>query len=176
MPSRLTARCEQCGNKIEYDEDTGHWLHVFINNVCTHAWPQGVEHPVADEYFERQDFVRMMRGGPRPVSPQATEVQRTQHDIERLERRLELLKSFPEEDPFDDGDVIHFTRRLGPTSRARNFHYVAMRQNGQWYLTGKLNKTPKSWGSLVKMLTDGFLVGKVWFVTGWEEMVMGENV
>jgi len=174
MPARLTARCEQCDVKIEFDDDTTSWLHLFPSAGCTHAWPQGVEHPLEDEFFERADFVRMMRGGRVSATHPArsSEVRRTQHDIARLERRLELLKTFPEDDPFDDGDVIQFTRRLGNT----NYSYVGLRHNSRWYLTGKLNKTPKSWGDLVKMLTDGNLVSKVWFVYQWEEMVVGENV
>lgn len=177
MPARLTAKCDNCGRKVEYDDNTGDWNHVFLNREnCTHAWPQGVPIPDPDEYWERIDFVRMLRSaGQRPQST-STEVDRVNHDIERLERRLELLKMFPEEDPFDDGDVIQFTRLLGRAPGAQRYAYVAVRQNGRWYLTGKLNKTPKRWADLVKFLTDGFLVGKIWFVTGWEEMVPGENV
>lgn len=167
----LTDRCAYCNSKVRFDIDEEEWEHAFSSRSRQNhkPWPKGV--PLTPETlgWGEDDFAAYLRQGRSSAQLGTTP---TDLEIERLERRVELLKKFPSEDPFEDEDVIFFTKVLG----GRSWNYVAMKSDGLYHLTGKLQKEPKSWPQLVAFMTDGNLLGKVWINTGWVEMVIGETV
>lgn len=181
MAATLTDRCDQCGTAIYYRDDEGDWVHKYKNNVsarrCTFAWPRNIPTPSPDEYYERRDFELMLRGRSGRVTPRKTttvDSTKAEREIERLQRRIDMLKQFPFDDPFLDGDVIWFEKQFPGISNI--YKYVAIRQKEKYYLTGTRHKGALAWPQLVELLVDGNTVGKIWFVNSWTEMVKGETV
>lgn len=89
-----------------------------------------------------------------------------QHTANELDR----LSMFPDDDPFEDGDVLWFEKRFTrpeyrPSSKV--YTYAAIRCEGLWYSTGP--KAPKgyAWNDFVVFLGEG--VEQVWVGNEWTE-------
>jgi hypothetical protein len=67
--------------------------------------------------------------------------------LNRRTEQLEHLKRFPDEDPFDDGDVLSFDKKF-PNGDQR-YSYVAHRVDDLWYVTGKRSPQGIPWDALV---------------------------
>lgn len=70
--------------------------------------------------------------------------------LERRELQLRELDRYPTDDPFADGDTLHFTKTFpnGP----REYSYAAYRTNGLWYVTGSRAPNGASWEQLVNFM------------------------
>jgi hypothetical protein len=97
-------------------------------------------------------------------------IERAEKDIERAERRLALLESFPE-DHFDEGTVLWFEKKF--PSGDRVYTYCALKAGGKWYLTGPSQSGLNyDWGALLE-----FVIGanaktdvKAWQATEWAQV------
>lgn len=82
--------------------------------------------------------------------------------LARRAEQLEHLKRYPEDDPFEDGDVLSFVKTF-PNSD-QEYSYVAHRTQGLWYLTGRRSPQDISWSQLVDFM--GLGVDVVWKLGG----------
>lgn len=166
----LGATCETCRRRIRLHSDDEKWRHVRTlppsGGWGHEAWPKRVPHGPhddADALLTYEDFKRLLgQPGPHPV----VNKNRLSREVEQLERRLALMRKFALEDPYEDGDVLAFIRRLG----GKDYQYAALRAAGRWWITGVKERSWRSWDDLVAWLTDGKLVGDVWHVHTWEKM------
>lgn len=69
-----------------------------------------------------------------------------------VERRMALIKSYGE-DPFQDSQVLFFTRAYAGSDVL--YRYAAVRSVGRWYLTGARSPQGLTWLQLATWLVSG---------------------
>ena len=76
-----------------------------------------------------------------------------QASLAALAAQLDRLDTYPEQDPYRDGQAVRF-KWQSPTS-GRAFTYLALRAGGKWYTTGRESHLARPWSSLVDWLVTG---------------------
>ena len=79
------------------------------------------------------------------------EVDRHETKLTIARTRLAAIAGIPDKDPFTDGTVLAFERKVGN----RTYTYAAIRQNGTWWTTEATGKGPRNWVSLTDWMVDG---------------------
>ena len=80
-----------------------------------------------------------------------TELEAAQAKLGELQKQLDTLSKYPSKDPLSDGQIIQFSKRF-PGS-AKTYVYVAIRYNGQYYLTDRVSHR-MTWEQLVEWTGD----------------------
>lgn len=89
----------------------------------------------------------------------------TRASLERLQDKIAKLERFPDEDPFQDGDVISFTKRFGDGKV--QYLYAGVRVKGQYYLTSSSTYEGDyrlGWNQLIEFMTNGGDVDGLWLM------------
>ena len=84
--------------------------------------------------------------------------------IRELEKELTQRESYGYDD-HADGTVLTWVKKFRDSEK--DFHYVAIKVDDWWYLTGTKVKGPARWDELVQHWSDGIAVESVLFATGW---------
>lgn len=81
------------------------------------------------------------------------EVQKHEDKLEAARARLAAIAGIPDKDPFTDGTVLVFERKVG----GRKYTYAALRQGNVWWTTevSGRNGSPRNWVSLTNWMVDG---------------------
>jgi hypothetical protein len=78
--------------------------------------------------------------------------------ITKVTLQVEALSRFPEEDPYEDGTTLEFTRDF--PNGEKTYDYSARRANGVWYVTGTRSPNGVRWSEFINWLGLG-LVGEL---------------
>jgi len=95
------------------------------------------------------------------------EIRNYQERIAHLRDVAAGLRRFPEEDPFEDGEVLSFQKTF--IEGGRVYDYVILRcNNGLWYTSGpQRGATPRTWHEIVDFMATG-VEGPIVRVKIWE--------
>lgn len=84
------------------------------------------------------------------------ELQRHQDKVDRIEAALDALAGLPEQDPYEDGQVLRLTWHCGDGT---DLTYVLLRVKGLWWSSGKMVgrvvNHHQSWSSICEWLVEG---------------------
>lgn len=84
------------------------------------------------------------------------EIERTERELKKTRERLERLDRMPLIRELGDGAMIRFRKSFN--SALRDYDYVGIRANGQWYLTGRRSSREMSTDRLIEFLSEGVSV------------------
>jgi hypothetical protein len=124
-----------------------------------------VMHQVQDEAREFLDGLKPERTAGSLRERKQLELQGLLVAAEALEKRItkvtmqiETLSRFPDEDPYEDGTTLEFTRDF--PNGEKTYDYSARRANGVWYVTGTRSPNGVRWSEFINWLGLG-LVGEL---------------
>lgn len=92
------------------------------------------------------------------------ELERTNAEVEH---RMQMLQEYGQDDPFQDGQILYFTRTFVGSDIM--YRYAALRSDGKWYMTGGKSPQGAAWRDLALWLVSGdrpVSAGEVVVVTG----------
>jgi hypothetical protein len=80
-----------------------------------------------------------------------------EQQMAELQEELARVCRFPDEDPFEEGTVLVFTKNefANTYGRTRDYLYAAIRSGGLWYTTGPKSSKAYTWGEFVEFLSLG---------------------
>lgn len=97
--------------------------------------------------------------------------------MEHLENELARLDDLVDLSELDDGAVISFQKKFTGTPR-RTYNYVAVKHNGQWWMTGTTPATnvARNDEAMAEWIATGWPTGpnapvqEMWYATEWESL------
>jgi len=98
---------------------------------------------------EVAEWIGRINRGETTVGSLASRRAAIDRQVARLLEHAAQLERFPDRDPYEDGQVLRFTRILGGT----RYSYAAIRAGGRYWVTGT-DKASRSWMQFVEWLVE----------------------